>query len=103
MAELAEAETAAQIERDIATRRDEVAGTLDALQQRAAPGLWVDAAGTLARREGAALSQAVICRVRARPVAAAMVAAGIAWLLLSDAPRRGRRPMRARAPASPPL
>ncbi len=94
---MAERERREDIARDIEARRAEMAGTLEALQERVAPRRVADAAAAAAQREGAALSRMAMRRVRAQPVAAAMVVAGLAWLFLADAPP-GRRPLPKPAP-----
>lgn len=83
-----------EIERDINARRDDLAATLDALQDRASPRVLAKEVGHALKDEGADMLDAAIRMARRNPVAVAMIAAGVAWLAFgSDAagPQRPRR------------
>ncbi len=75
----------AGLERD----RDEVAQAFAALRDRFSPdSLWQDAAGVMERNAGA-YAQVIDRAIRANPVALAVSAVGLAWLILG---RRGVPP-----------
>ena len=68
------------IERDIEARRDDLAATLDALQDRASPRVLAEGVGHALKDEGGDLLEAALRMARRNPVAVAMIAAGVAWL-----------------------
>lgn len=82
-----------QIETDIARNRADLASTLAALRQRAAPeAMTTDAMGLFARQ--AEHASGVVDRVmRANPVAFVLMGAGLAWIVW-----RGRQPESAIVP-----
>ena len=93
-------ESPAEISRDIEARRSAMAETLGAIEARVAPDRLADAAVQIARREGADIARAVSNRVRAQPVAAAVAAVGLAWLLFGgDASGRRRSATHRLAPS----
>lgn len=103
---MAHGERLSDIERDIEARRESLTQTLDELQDRIAPEHLVQGAASALRAEGAVLGRAVLRRARHHPVATAMVAAGLAWLVLAPeqtpnrrTPTKTRRGLRAVPPA----
>jgi len=113
---MADREGPAEIERDIEERREDLARTLDALQDRAAPERLARTGVDLLGRHGQQLAAAAMRQARRNPLAAAMVVGGLAWLAFGpdlidetarprrrDAPRGRTAPMRpARAAYRPP-
>ncbi|RDC69921.1 DUF3618 domain-containing protein [Rhodovulum sp. 12E13] len=101
-----------EIERDIEARRDDLAATLDALQDRASPRGLAEGVGHALKDEGGEMLDAAIRVARRNPVAVAMIAAGVAWLAFGPdtagpQDRRRRDPAErprahARAPAAQP-
>lgn len=93
------------IERDIEARRDDLASTLDALQDRASPRVLAEGVGHALKDEGGDLLDAALRMARRNPVAVAMIAAGVAWLAFGPdtagpkAPRRRDPAERAEARA----
>ncbi|MEE4119745.1 MAG: DUF3618 domain-containing protein [Paracoccaceae bacterium] len=87
-----------EIERDIEARRDDLAVTLDALQDRASPRVLAEGVGHALRDEGEDMLIAAARLVRRNPVAVAMIAAGAAWLALGPDMADRQRPRR-RGPA----
>jgi hypothetical protein len=70
------------IEADIHRRREELALTLEALQQQAAPDRLAADVAVRALREGGALLDRASGALRRNPVAGVLIFAGIAALLL---------------------
>jgi hypothetical protein len=91
-----------EIERDIAARREALAQTLDALQERAGPEQLAQAGAAAAAQEGERLLGAALRAARRNPLATAMVAAGLAWLAFGPEPEAPRGRGAGRGGASPP-
>jgi hypothetical protein len=92
---MARGESPDDIERDMEARREDLAQTLERLQDKVAPERLVQHAAHALQDEGAILARAVLRRAGANPVATAMVAAGLAWLIFGP-DERALRPAPAR-------
>ena len=83
------------IERDIEARREELATTLETLQERASPKVLAEGLGYALRDESGDLLAAASRVARRNPVAVALIAAGAAWLAfgpdLSGADGQGQK------------
>jgi hypothetical protein len=93
------------VEREIEERRAEMRDTFEALRGRVAPEELAGRAGDMLRQEGAMLADVAMRRARRNPLAAAMVVAGIAWLVLGPdrvPPKRRRSAQPVRRDAPPP-
>lgn len=91
-----------QIERDIEARRDDLAATLDALQDRASPRVLAAGVGHALKDEGADVLDAAFRVARRNPVAVAMIAAGVAWLAFGPDTASSQRPRRRNAAGARP-
>lgn len=79
---LRHADTPGQIEAQLDQDRDALAESLNALRSRLSlEGLWSDGA-TLVKANAAPYTQALDAAIRANPVALAVTAVGLAWLIL---------------------
>jgi len=89
-----------EIEREIEAERAELARTLEDLQDTVSPEALVDKAETRLREDGGAVLKMVADRVAANPLAAAVTAAGLAWLMFgpADGASRGTHTPRSRLP-----
>jgi ElaB/YqjD/DUF883 family membrane-anchored ribosome-binding protein len=72
----------ARIEAELAQARAALAGTIDNLRDSLKPGTLMDDAWQFARSRMAPMTQTVDRAVRSNPLAAAIAAAGVAWLIL---------------------
>lgn len=78
-----EHKSAAELERDIRRTEDEIARTLDLIQQKVSPGAAVDAVVRMSRENGAEFAANLGRSVRDNPIPIALVGTGLAWLMLS--------------------
>jgi hypothetical protein len=78
-----------EIERDLSGTRARLGATIDVLRQKLAPGEMTDRAVAYAKGTGGgAFGRNLAGTVRGHPVPVALIAVGLAWLMLAD--RRGR-------------
>jgi Protein of unknown function (DUF3618) len=95
-----------RIEHDLSGTRARLDATIGALRQKLSPGEMVDQAiSSVKETGGGAFGRNLVSTVRANPVPVALVAVGLAWLMLSDwrgrderrlPHMRGRQPLRLR-------
>ena len=95
-----------EIERDLSGTRARLDATVDALRRKLSPGEMVDRAISSAKETGGgAFGRNLVGTVRGHPVPVALIAVGLAWLMLSDWRGRderrpphvpGRQPLRLR-------
>jgi Protein of unknown function (DUF3618) len=85
------------IEQDIARDRENLAATLQALQSRLTVDTFAKNALQLLRANSAPMVKSIEVAVRANPLAAVLVGAGLAWLVLGS--RRPVAPKRAKLEA----
>ena len=86
-----------QLERKANRARERLAGRLDNLQYHASPGLVAkDLLGAEVPRTAGDIAAVLSQQVRRNPLACVLIAAGVGWLIYSDAQARSQ----ARLPAS---
>ena len=81
----------AEAEREVSQARDELGGSLDALQDKLNPGRLLDEALAYLKGNGDSYGDALIREARANPVAAIMAGVGIGWLVLGAQRRESER------------
>jgi hypothetical protein len=92
-----------QLERKANRARERLAGRLDDLQYHASPGLVArDLLGAEVPRTAGDIASVLSQQVRRNPLACVLIAAGVGWLIYSDAQARSkaRRPSSSAAAAA---
>jgi hypothetical protein len=88
-----------ELERRANRARDRLAGRLNDLQYHASPGLVArDFLGTEVPRTARDIAEVLSQQVRTNPLAFVLIAAGVGWLIYSDAQARSRS--RRRSPSA---
>jgi hypothetical protein len=93
--------TAEQLERKANRARERLAGRLQDLQYHASPGLVAkDLLGAEVPRTAGDIAAVLSQQVRTNPLACILIAAGVGWLIYSDAQARSHARLRS-SPAVP--